>query len=162
METWFIGGGSVYDKFLVGAFQSRQIQLQSLSETQFSQLFLDFILQETALLNIIVDVNCTSSVHLIEKVLRKCAFKRHEVRIILISDFSTWGGKCYLSSITDFEAEFKDRHPLACAHEQFLLENVLVRFASECHVNFCVVCSGILYGDSGLEMESILRLTFIL
>lgn len=158
METWFIGGGRVYDRFLVDAFQSRQLLFTSITETQFAQLFIDFIVRGSSSLNVIVDVNCASSIHLIDNVLRKCtSSRRHLVRLVLLSDFSTWGGKSYHSSITDFEAEFKDRFPLSCAHEQFRLENLLTRSAADCHCDICVISTGLLYGDAGLEMDDILR-----
>lgn len=158
METWFVGGGRVYDRFLVDAFRSRQPLFKSMTETQFAKVFTDFILRGTTSLIVIVDVRCASSIHLIDKVLRKCAsFGRHMVRLVLLSDFSTWGGKSYHSSITDFDAEFKNRVPLSCAHEQFRLENLLTRSAAACNIDICVVSSGLLYGDAGLDMGDILR-----
>lgn len=118
-----------------------------------------FIVKIQFPLTIVVDVKCVASIQLMANIFKTCcrATSLAAITVVLLTDFSSWGGKNYITPIIDFESEFKQRKPLSCSQEQYSIENLLSRVTQECGVGLCMVCHGLFYGSGGLDLDGIFR-----
>lgn len=160
MTIWYQSSGKIFDKYLLDALsESSAGDCLHIPQDIFDDKFRLYLSSERSPLSIVLDVGCASSIRSISASLKKsgrCSTLA-ALRLIILSDFSTWGAKSYTESINSFDVEFKSRKPLMCAQDQFSLENNITSLAPRYGVNVCVVGYGIFYGGAGMELSNIFR-----
>lgn len=160
MTTWYLNSGTIFDRSLFENLSAKCANFQLVQQNNFDQRFRSYLLgtENISMLTIVLDIGCVSSIRSILNFARRCgkSAKLAALRVITLSDFSTWGDKAY-ASVENFVTEFKNRSAFVHSQEQFSLENSLVELGLQYGTNVCIVGHGIFYGGAGMEMGDIFR-----
>jgi hypothetical protein len=160
MNIWYLSSGRLYDQFLVSALKViPEVLFEEVAPNQFKTKLRKFIENVPFPLTIVVDVKCIASIRLMANIFKTCcrATGLSAITVVLLTDFSSWSGKNYLTPIIDFESEFKQRKPLSCSQEQYSIENLLSRVTQEYGAGLYMVGHGLFYGSGGLDLHEIFR-----
>jgi len=159
--VWYVNSGTIVGGYVFEALAVNCGNLQEIVQSNFENKFRSYVFGDSVetQLTIVVDVSCVSVIHSLVRVAKRCGecTRLGALRLIVLSDFSSWGGKAYAESIGDFVTEFKTRSPLACAQEQYSLENLVAELAPRYGTSVCIVGYGLFYGGAGMDMEHIFR-----
>ncbi len=91
------------------------------------------------------------------QVLQRIPCLLNYIRIIAISTLLTWGGKSYNTIITNIDAEFQTRRPVASAGDAYLTENALFNFAKRTKAQVTILSLGLIYGADGYDFKDLFK-----
>eukprot|EP01035_Chromulina_nebulosa_P024788 gene24789-32282_t len=112
---------------------------------------------------IIIDIQCSDSIEAINHVLRRrSSVSTMFLKIIALSSVLSWGGRRYPQTITDGDAEFRNRVPMTCAAHEYSSENTLARlnesvFLKNGSNGVIILGIGLLYGEDGMDLKDVLK-----
>lgn len=159
-SVWYLNSGTIFDGYIFEALTGSGVDLQQIAQSNFENRFRSYLSCDKATqLTIVLDVGCISTIYSLVKVVKRCRTCANlaALRVIILSDFSSWGGKAYTKSIGNFVTEFKTRSPLACAQEIYSLENLVAELVPRYGTSVCIVGYGVFYGRAGMDMQDIFR-----
>ena len=79
------------------------------------------------------------------------------LKVLVLSNFFSWGGKFYSSPIENFDKEFHNRRCLSSAYEIYSLENYLITLKQKWNLNLQIVATGLFYGGKGYQLYNIFK-----